>query len=266
MKPSKIIVLLLSLLLLITPVVANADIEPSIKRLDNISDEALQMVKINRYEDARKMLEHFEEEFIKVTGEVYSFSMDELRIVSTAHDEALEATASSTMGHEERLYKVTRFRLVIDALQSIHQPLWTEMEEPIMTVFNGMKDAVYNGDNEDFNSNLNSFLSLYHVIYPSLKIDVTPERIQQINARVNYIDNYRPEVLSKTASQEELDALEADLKKIFDDMSEDEADPSLWWVIISTGSIIILTLSYVGWQKYRADLERRKNRLKERKN
>ena len=25
-------------------------------------------------------------------------------------------------------------------------------------------------------------------------------------------------------------------------MDEDEADPSLWWVIISTGSIIIMTL------------------------
>jgi len=47
-----------------------------------------------------------------------------------------------------------------------------------------------------------------------------------------------------------------DLKNLFENMDEDEADPSLWWVIISTGSIIILTLSYVGWRKYKGDREK----------
>ncbi len=228
MKPRKVIVLILSLLLLLTPVVANAEIDPSIKKLDDISDEALKMVKI--------------------------------------YDAAPAPVENTDTEHEERIHKVTRFRLVMDALQSMHQPLWTEMEEPIMTVFNGMRDAVYKGDNEDFYSNLDSFLSLYEVIYPSLKIDVTPQRIQQLNARVTYIDQYRPEVLTEMSSQAQLEALEADLMNIFDDMTEDEADPSLWWVIISTGSIIILTLSYVGWKKYQAERQRRKNRMKERKN
>ncbi|MCM3586518.1 sporulation protein YpjB [Mesobacillus maritimus] len=266
MKPRKGILLFLTLLLLLVPVVANAAIEPSIKKLDDISDQALQMVKVYRYEDAEKLLTHFETEFLKETAKGHMYSMDELRIVTTAHDEALKAMNSSTMAHEEKIHKVTRFRLVVDALQSIHQPLWTEMESPIMTVFNDMKDAVHNGNHEDFQVNLDSFLSLYEVIYPSLRVDVTPATIQQLNARVNYLDHYSPNMFTETTGQEELEALEADLKKLFDDMTEDESDPSLWWVIISTGSIIIMTLSYVGWKKYRAEIERRKNRLKERKN
>ena len=60
-------------------------------------------------------------------------------------------------------------------------------------------------------------------------------------------------------AQLELDALQYDLKNIFENMEEDEADPSLWWVIISTGSIIILTLSYVGWKKYKGDKEAKKS-------
>lgn len=48
-------------------------------------------------------------------------------------------------------------------------------------------------------------------------------------------------------------------------MEDDEADPSLWWVIISTGSIIIMTLSYVGWRKYQGDKELRKNRSRDQK-
>jgi sporulation protein YpjB len=93
-----------------------------------------------------------------------------------------------------------------------------------------------------------------------MKIDVSAENIQKIDARINFIDEYRSEVVSNVKSQEELEGLEMDLKNLFDNMDEDEADPSLWWVIISTGSIIILTLSYVGWRKYQGEKEIRKNR------
>ncbi len=255
--------LLLSVLMMIAPFAAYAEPTSPVEELDDISDQALQMVKLHRYEDANRLLKHFSEEFLTVTGDGRPFSMDELRIITVAHDEAVEAMANADLGHAERMNRVTKFRLVIDAIASTHQPLWTEMEGPIMTVFNDMKTAAYEGDNDQFHSNLNSFLSLYNVIYPSLKIDINPERIQKVDAKVSFIDQYRPQVLNEASSQEELEALESDLQNIFDEMTEDEADPSLWWVIISTGSIIILTLSYVGWRKYKGD--KVKNVQKERK-
>jgi sporulation protein YpjB len=61
----------------------------------------------------------------------------------------------------------------------------------------------------------------------------------------------------------ELEGLETDLKKLFSDMDEDQTDPSLWWVIISTGSIIIMTLSYVGWRKYKGDKDIQKDQRRE---
>jgi sporulation protein YpjB len=103
-------------------------------------------------------------------------------------------------------------------------------------------------------------MALYNVIYPSMKIDVSAENIQRIDARINFIDEYRSEVVNNVKSQQELEGLEMDLKNLFENMDEDEADPSLWWVIISTGSIIILTLSYVGWRKYQGEKDMRKNR------
>jgi sporulation protein YpjB len=260
------ILLLFSVLLLIAPLAAYAAPTSPVEELDDLSDEALQMVKLQRYEDANRLLKHFSEEFLSVTGNGRPFSMDELRIITVAYDEATEAVANPDIGHNERINRVTKFRLAIDAIASTHQPLWTEMEGPIMTVFNDVKTAAYEGDNDQFHSNLNSFLSLYNVIHPSMKIDINPERIQEIDAKVSFIDQYRPQVLSEASSQEELEALEADLQTIFDEMTEDEADPSLWWVMISTGSIIILTLSYVGWRKYKGDHEKSKNVQKERKN
>ncbi|CAM3886174.1 sporulation protein YpjB [Mesobacillus zeae] len=262
---AKIAMFILALFVL-APLSARGDNTSSIDKLDHISDEALQMVKLYRYEDAKRLLGHFESEFLNAAGSSRPYSMDELRIITVAYDDAEKAVTSVNMGHEERMGRVTKFRLVVDALRSKHQPLWTEMENPILTVFGSVKKAAQEGDNGDFNASLNSFLSLYQMIYPSMKIDITPDRIQQLDARVNFIDNYRPDVLGKSTSQKELDALEADLKTIFDDMTEDEADPSLWWVIISTGSIIIMTLSYVGWRKYKGDREKLLDRQKERKN
>lgn len=258
--------ILFSVLLLIAPFVAYAEPTSPVEELDNISDQALQMVKLHRYDDASRLLDHFSEEFLLITGNGRPFTMDELRIITVSHDEAVEAVGNGEIGHAERMNRVTKFRLVIDAIASNHQPLWTEMEDSIMTVFNDMKTAAYEGDNDQFHSNLNSFLALYNVIYPSMKIDINPERIQKVDAKVSFIDQYRPQVLQEASSQEELEALESDLQNIFDDMTEDEADPSLWWVMISTGSIIILTLSYVGWRKYKGDNEKTKKVQKERKN
>jgi sporulation protein YpjB len=258
--------LLFSVLLMLAPLAAYAETTSPVEQLDEISDEALQMAKLHRYDDANRILKHFSEEFLTVTGNGRPFSMDELRIITVAHEEAIEAMANAEMGHTERMNKVTKFRLAIDAIASTHQPLWTEMEGPIMTVFNDVKTAASEGNNDQFHSNLNSFLSLYNVIYPSMKIDINPETIQKIDAKVSFIDQYRPQILSEASSQEELDALESDLQTIFDEMTEDEADPSLWWVMISTGSIIILTLSYVGWRKYKGDSKKSKKVQKERKN
>lgn len=253
------------MIILLLPISIHAEEISTVDRLDQLSDEALQMVKLHRYDDAKKLLDYFSDQFASVSGKERPFTTDELRIVTISYDEAVQATANATMNHDEKINRVTKFRLVMDAITSPYPPLWTEMESPIMTVFAEVKDAAYNGDKEHFHASFNTFLSLYDIIYPSMKINVDVDRIQQLDTRISYIDKYRLQILTESASQQELEALEADLQLLFDEMGEDEADPSIWWVIISTGSIIILTLSYVGWRKYKGDQNKEKNRSREHK-
>lgn len=247
---------------MLTPMTVFANSQKPIEKLDNISDEALQMIKFQRYEDGKKLLDYFSEQFTVISSKEHPFTVDQHRIISVSHDEALEAAVSANMEYEERVQRLTKFRLVVDAIATSHQPLWTEMENPIMTAFKDAREAASTGDSAHFHSNFNTFMSLYNVIYPSMKIDVSAESIQKIDARINFIDEYRSEVVNNIKSQQELEGLEMDLKNLFENMDEDEADPSLWWVIISTGSIIILTLSYVGWRKYQGEKNMRKNRTR----
>lgn len=256
-------ILLLAMVLLFAPITVNAKQETQMERLDNISDEALQMVKFHRYDDAKKLLDYFMDQFTSIPGKEKPLTMDELRIVRQSQDEAVEATASADMKYEERINKVTKFRLVIDAISTSHQPLWTAMEDQIMSAVGQAKEAAHKGDTEQFHTSFNKFLSLYNVIYPSMKIDVPVDNIQKIDTRINFIDDYRSQVVKNQKGQEELDSLETDLKTLFDSMDEDQADPSIWWVIISTGSIIIMTLSYVGWRKYKGEKDMKKNRSRD---
>ena len=256
-------ILLFIIVILLAPINAFAEKLSPIDKLDEISDEALLMVKYERYDDAKKLLDYFSNQFASLTGNERSFTMDQLRIVTNSHDEALEATVSQNMKYEERLNKLTKFRLVMDAVATTRQPLWIGMEDKILSTFHQAEDAAKNGNKDAFNTCLNSFLNLYNVIYPSMKIDVPIENIQKVDARINFIDQYRSQMVGNAENIKELDRLEIDLKKLFNDMDEDQADPSLWWVIISTGSIIIMTLSYVGWRKYKGDKEMKKNRSRD---
>ena len=257
--------LLFAIVMLLAPITVFADKESPMEKLDNISDEALQMVKFQKYDDAKKLLEYFSTQFTSLAKKEQPLTMDELRIVTVSKDEAIEAAESPNMKYEERINKLTKFRLVIDAIVSSHQPLWIEMKDQIMNVFHHAKEAANKGDSSQFHAYFNNFLTLYNVIYPSMKVDVPAENIQRLDARINFIDEYRLQIVSDPKSQQELVTLETDLNNLFDNMNEDQADPSIWWVIISTGSIIIMTLSYVGFRKYKGDKQMKKDRSRDQK-
>lgn len=236
----------------------------NINKLNQKSDEALQMVKIKRDEDALHLLQSFSEELLAMAGKENVFNSDELKIITAAYDGALKSLQTTENTYDYKVNALTKLRLVVDAVSSNHRPLWTEMEESMMTTFSETKKAVSEKNSQQFHNELNALLIQYDLIYYSLKVDVKPETIQTVDARFQYLDQYRPQIFESVSSQKELDELQDEMKEIFDEMKKDEADPSLWWVIISTGSIIISTLSYVGWRKYKGTKEtvRSKNNTK----
>ncbi|MGD6803334.1 sporulation protein YpjB [Rossellomorea vietnamensis] len=254
MKLLRSIFIALILLMISFPMHTSAE-EASLKELDTIADEALQMTKSGRFDEAKQLLQYFSDKFSEVNARDRSFSMDELRILTVAHEGALQSLANTSESIEQRIDSVITFRLVMDTISSQHQPLWTEMEKPIMSAFQQMQTAANEGDTEAYHSTLNQFLTKYSIIQPSIKLDVPVEKVQQLDSRITFIDRYRSESGSSTETINELNTLEDDLEKLFDGLTEDEADPSLWWVITTTGSIIILTLSYVGWRKYKGESE-----------
>ncbi|WP_049670574.1 sporulation protein YpjB [Bacillus sp. FJAT-27916] len=234
------------------------------KAIETIADQSLQFVKVDRRQEAEELLNVFSERFLDMASQGNQYSMDEINIVTIALEDAMNAVQDTEKSNQEAVNEMTKFRLAFDAVSHDKSPLWTKMRGQILEAVKDTREAVKNQDSVVFQEELNRLLNIYIILYPSLKIDVTPEKFQQVDAHLKFIDQYRPQVFSDSSEQKDMASLEGQLRDIFDEAEKDDTDPSLWWVIISTGSIILMTLSYVGFRKYKAREEitftKKKNR------
>ena len=253
----RIIGMVVTLLFLWTFSGQAANLTTPLESLSKLSEKALQLTRAGHYNRAEAIMEQFSNQFEQLSSHMV-FTMDQVQVISIAEQEAREALNNSELSSDEKVVSMIKFRLVLDALVSDHQPLWTQMEDTILGIYNEAVGAAQAKDIQKFHKMYNSFLSQYNLIYPSVKLDVPAEAVLKVDARVQYIDEYRPEVVNDPNGMKELQALAQDLKSLFEQSEEDEADPSLWWVITTTGSIIILTLSYVGFRKYKADKQKKR--------
>lgn len=222
----------------------------NMEKLNEQADEALQLVKMERYEESVKILEMFSSVSLEAASQDRALVVDELRVVSKVYEEAMATLKADNRSHQDKVISITKLRLVVDAIQSEYQPLWTELEDDMTTTIDESMLALLEKNKSRFHQSLDNLLMQYDLIDASLQIDVNAEMLQEVDARIRYIDQYRAEILKNEGEEKELVALKSDLQSIFDDWKEDETDPSLWWVIISTGSIIVISLSYTGWRKY----------------
>ncbi|MCG1023061.1 sporulation protein YpjB [Sutcliffiella horikoshii] len=251
MKAKNLIIAILLLLLLFPSGIKAHSHEPLQPfALNFIMDDALQLVRTERYVEAHNLLDIFSDEFTKLMVGNQQIPMSEVRIISVAHQQSLSSLSDVTLPHEEKVRAVIRLRLAVDAMTSQHQPMWVEMEDTMVMTFQQLKDSVDTRDSDSYEQLYRRLLLEYDMIHPSIRLDVKPEHIQKVDAHIDYLDKNRQALLSHSEEFNDMEVIEADLKALFKELKEDETDPSLLWVMISTGSIILLTLSYVGFRKY----------------
>lgn len=218
--------------------------------LNFIMDDALQLVKTERYVEAHNLLDIFSDEFTKLMVTNQQIPSDEVRIISVVHQQSMASLSDTLLPHEEKVRAIIRLRMAVDAMTSEHQPMWVEMEDPLIMTFQQLRDSVDTRDSDTYEVLYRRLLLEYDMIHPSVRMDVKPEYIQKVDAHIDYLDKNREALLSHSEEFDDMQVIEADLKSLFKELKEDETDPSLLWVMISTGSFILLTLSYVAFRKY----------------
>ncbi|MCT8138913.1 sporulation protein YpjB [Anaerobacillus sp. CMMVII] len=259
MHKKMLVFIWLFFLVFTTQVHAEKDLDQDAWRnLNHTADKVLQLVKEEKYSDAKQLMDFFSKQFLAIRYEDQDLSMTHLRLITTSYERAMGAVTSANASHEERILAVSEFRLVIDALVSDHHPLWKNTETQVMNYFAKMREAISSGENSSFQHHFNGFLQRYAVIRPAIMIDLLPHQFQRIDSHVKYVERYRATIITDKEKAKQLKLMEEDFARLYKGFEEDQADPSLWWVIISTGGMILLSLSYVGYKKYRGE----KNKVK----
>ncbi|MFC0559902.1 sporulation protein YpjB [Halalkalibacter alkalisediminis] len=260
----QVIILLIAIFLFNVPQSIHAEEATSLhtwKELNHTSDQILQLVKQEEFEEAKQMLDYFSVSFLEVDFQEEGITMSSLRTVTSSFEKAVEAVTAIDMPLDQRIFTVTAFRLAIDALSSEHHPLWLHTEKSVMNAIRAMKETIGEGETQAFQHRFNEFLRHYDMIRPALFIDIEPQQLQRVDSQITFLERIRNESLDEDKVISHLEIMEKEWTNLYQRIKEDSADPSLWWVMFTIGGMITMSLSYVGWKKYRA--EKRKVRVKE---
>ncbi|KZZ86394.1 MULTISPECIES: sporulation protein YpjB [Bacillaceae] len=258
------VVCLTILLLLFSSTEAKGEETDRWNSLSETSYSAFQLAKQGRTDESLQVLKYFAKQFEKSPEARQAVSGQTVRTISAVHGNALEKLEDQQADPESKMRAVTQFHMVVDAAFTENEPLWSSMETSMMTSFNHLKKDAEIGESTSFEQDWNEFLTLYETIYPSVSVDVPPKQVRKVEALISTVG----EGLMENGTEEErisqLTSMEAEFKNLFDRVKDDEADPSLIWVIITTGGMIILTLTYAGWRKFRGEKEKQVERERDR--
>ncbi|WP_338749654.1 sporulation protein YpjB [Bacillus sp. FJAT-52991] len=248
--------------LFMLPISTQAEmINSRLLKLDTIAEQALEFTKAGRYDQAQQFMHQFQKEYLVLQEDHRLASPEEWSVISNVFDEALPLIERPDGREQQCLEVMTSFRLAVNAISSTGTPLWTQMEEPVMSSLQDLKQSSSQLDSSQFHETLNVFLSNYDMLKPSLQVDLASSRLQVLDEQVRYVDHYRDEILAAQSETGEIERLEKEVKAIFyEETKEEVIQPSLGWVISVTGGIIITTLSYVGWRKYKGQQEEARNK------
>lgn len=235
------------------------EIDESQNELNQMADQALQLVKQQKYAEAKTVIERFSDRFLKKISEKH-WSIKEITPIIHTYDQAREAVTKVTMEHEQRVHQLTKFRLAVDTLISHHQPLWNETKTVVMSPLEESLEALQEQNQQQFDHYVNEFLSKYDLIRPSLIIDLSETEMQKLESYVQYLDQQRNELFTQPKSVNQLRDIIEVFHALYEPNNDDTFSYSLIEVIGIVGSIIIVTFIYVGWRKYKGEKEKQKAR------
>lgn len=222
--------------------------ETSLSELQSSTYLYLQMIKEGRMDAAEAILAKVErltldEEIAKIRNGPYDLNMLIQETRYTLEDE--EAT------REERYNRALTVALYVDAHENQVDPLWDVWRGHIIELI----DQTLSTEKPVSNHSLQKIYQLYESILPAMhtsleKNDMMEVEVQQyalLKQLAERPNENRAQVLLELANV--LENIQPQEKK---GLTE---EPEFIWLMWTVGGLIVITLIYVGWRKYRGESE-----------
>lgn len=250
--------LILALLLLLIPMnntIATSNPSTNLDAFNVYMDKALQLAKTQQYEEAFHVVSYLDKQLVDQT---MNYPLADKNFISILFSEINRLSDDPVSYHDEIIHQLTKARLYTDSLNDSNKPLWKNYDKLVFLTLDQLKESAGNKNSETYQKEVNTLIKVYDLLSPSMVKQVEMERINKLDSSIQQLDINRNQLLLTDELEEALEVIQADLQYVFYGLETDEADPSLWWVIFTTGSIIISTLSYVGFRKYKAEEQSKK--------
>ncbi|KGX84082.1 sporulation protein YpjB [Pontibacillus marinus] len=174
-------------------------------------------------------------------------SYDELNTLINETQFALQDTNTSP---EEKYHRALTVVLLYDSTWNEQDALWVTWKSYLEDEISRVLEA-----EQITNGSIQHLYSLYERLLPALKVSLGENEFRIMK---QHQDSFLA-FLSGKNQQEKLSfiyVLSSDLKKIPSEKEEEKSfteEPGFIWLLFSVGGLIISTLSYVGWRKYRGE-------------
>lgn len=212
--------------------------------LSDQSDQIVQYADANQFQAAKNVLNNLEMTWSKVRS---GYPESDQRTIEIQLDQlGSDLTGSSAAGVSQA--HALSLRLSLDALASAnHDPLWIQMEDPVLSTVGAMASAIRKNDTDTFYYQRSRFLDQYATIYPSLVISGSGDLLAKVDRLVSGIGG---EGLTTKEDLAALAELQTALRQLFHPqaaLSPGRIQP----VVLVVGTVLILSLLFVSWRKFR---------------
>ncbi|GGH78910.1 sporulation protein YpjB [Pullulanibacillus pueri] len=254
----KIWVILIICILLLTLGLGNTvhgkeQVPQSLDSLVPLSNKIYEFINDQEYNAAKESLKQFEKKLNTLTNnEQASLDPTVIRTVTTSEEQLKIMLGVDEKNNQELHQAALELRLVIDALGSDGEPLWKSLKKPLFSAFNKVKQDAANKNDQSYQYDLNQFVDLYQTIYPALVVDISPMKLGQIDQAVTKLVEARTTTTQDVKkNKKQLQEVSKDLNRLFDSKLTTIVltGPMLWAIVL--GSVVVITLFYVIWRKYR---------------
>ena len=174
------------------------------------------------------------------------------RVFTTSEDHLKQLIVTNTDSQALRGVAI-QFRLVVDALDNDSSPLWKRVGTSLFTAFDKVQSDVKKKDDSTFQHDLNNFMGMYQMIYPALVITMSPSQLSPIDEQISALSDARTTLIQDdhNASLSYIEQLKMGLHQLFQNNLISHPTKSIMKLIFLISSIVLVTLVYVFWRKYK---------------
>lgn len=248
---------ILSLCLTFFPLYVHAESNTSpTQKITKLANQIYESISEQHLEIAMSELDDFRTAWEEMSIKDKNISPVAMRSIQVSEEKLtnqLENNASEKIINETSV----EFRLAVDALVNSQHPLWLGMKDKALGAFNKVEQDVTTGKARAFQIDLNHFIDVYQMIYPSMTIDIKPDVLKNLDFKINHLINNRATIIQDQSTHvPHLKEIHDELSQVFGVAEETGGvihAPKILTPSLFIGGLVAFTLLYVVWKKYRGE-------------